>query len=183
VQLHLRAINNADRRGLIQFDLSSIPAGSTILNAVLYINDETGADFTVLIYPIIEAWPESVTWDTAPAFNPTAIGSINLTITPCVRAASLNLDQVSAWVNDPTTNFGVLLYGSGGSGQDLMTSREGAVPPKLVIDLLPARGQAEGINSMQTTFSKTLDSISSAQQPVLPGAAPLAQPGSSMKRR
>lgn len=138
-QLHIRPVNTADRRALIQFDLTSIPVGSTILSAVLYLNDETGGNYTVLIYPITASWDNSVTWDTAPSFGATAIGSFTETSTPCVRAAWLDLTQVSAWINDPVSNNGLLLYASGSSGETLFSSLEGVLPAKLVIDYLPPR--------------------------------------------
>ena len=168
---------------MIQFDLTSIPAGSTILSAVLYLNDETGEEYTVLVHPIEETWPESVTWDTAPAFNLTAIGSFNLTLTPCVRAAWLDVSQVSDWVDNPATNFGVLLYPTGNAGEDLITSREGALPAKMVIDYLPPRGEAEEIHSMQSTLAKNYPSISADHKPIPPSAVQPVRPGSSTRRR
>jgi hypothetical protein len=35
----VRPNNNADRRGLIRFDLSAIPANATITSAMLYLNE------------------------------------------------------------------------------------------------------------------------------------------------
>ena len=100
-----------------------------------------------------------------------------------MRAAWLDVHQVSAWVNDPASNFGVLLYPDANSGEVLITSREGALPAKLVIDYQPPRGQADDINSMQTSFSKNYSTTSSVQQPAHPAAAQPARPGSSMRRR
>jgi hypothetical protein len=139
VQLHVRPVNTADRRALLQFDLTSIPVGSTILSAVLYLNDETGGSDTVLIYPLTATWDNNVTWDTAPPFDPAAIGSFSLTATPCVRAAWLDVNKVSEWVDNPGLNNGLLLYASGTSGEALFSSLEGTLPAKLVIEYSPPR--------------------------------------------
>jgi hypothetical protein len=139
VQLHIRPVNTADRRALLQFDLTSIPVGSTIVSAVLYLNDETGGSDTVLIYPLLAPWDNSVTWDSAPAFDTTVIGSFTLTATPCVRAAWMDVNAISEWVDNPSLNNGLLLYSSGSSGETLFSSLEGLLPAKLVIEYLPPR--------------------------------------------
>jgi hypothetical protein len=135
--LKIRPTAGVDQRGLVRFDLSGIAPGSTILSAALYITVIKGDDYEVRFYPITQPWPETVTWRTQPAYDATSAGSFVLTKTVCTRVASFSTSLVSAWINDPSTNFGIYLYPPTNSGQATFSSREGANPPVLVIDYQP----------------------------------------------
>jgi hypothetical protein len=132
--LRIRPNNGVDRRSLIEFDLTSIPPGSTITSATLYLFDLTGGNFTVNIYRITENWPETVNWSTQPAFNSTARGSFALTSSSCVRSAHIDPSLVQSWVNNPSNNNGLILYPPSGEGQTIFSSREGVTPPKLIVN-------------------------------------------------
>jgi hypothetical protein len=140
-QLRIRPNNGVDRRTLIQFNLASIPQGSTITHAVIYLNDQTGANFTVNIFRITEHWSEAVTWSTQPAFDTTLKGSFTLTNSPCVRSAHIDPSLIQSWVNEPSNNYGLILYPPNGSGQAIFSSRESAIPPKLILNFTTSRIQ------------------------------------------
>lgn len=110
---------------LIQFDLSSLPAGTTAsqigkATLKLYVNriNTTG---TVNVQPVTSAWSESaVTYASAPSlgspvanFTPTSSGQIFV-----IDITSL----VQGWVSTPSSNFGVGL--SSGPGSIVFDSKE-----------------------------------------------------------
>jgi hypothetical protein len=121
----------------VAFDLSSIPPGSTVLSAALYLTITCGGNYTVDFYPVTQPWAETVTWNTQPAYTASAAGSFTLTTSICTRVSSFNTSLVTSWVNDPTSNYGVYLFPPSGAGQATFSSREGADPPILVIDYSP----------------------------------------------
>ncbi|MEX1188510.1 MAG: DNRLRE domain-containing protein, partial [Bacteroidia bacterium] len=106
-------------RGLIQFDLSGIPVGSTIISASLYLYkippigtlvNHTIGNNESLIQLVNSPWDEStVTWNTAPGSNsvnqavldPSLVGDENYVV---------NLTALVQYhVNNPPQNFGYLL--------------------------------------------------------------------------
>src|SRR5690349_4539868 len=119
------------RRGLLRFDLSSLPAGAVVNSATLQISavlmlpqDPVNSDFG--IHLLLEDWDElAVSWNsplagvswTAPgASDPadtvqapsstvfvTGLGNYVFPTTPSL------ISDVQAWVNDPRSNFGWLL--------------------------------------------------------------------------
>ncbi len=132
-QLHIRPTGKVDRRALLQFDLSSIPAGSRITSAILYINDETGGNYVVEFRRVTSRWDETVTWNSQPSIDSTPIGSFTLTKQPCVRAGQISLAVVQAWLDSPSTNFGLMLFPPTGGSDAVLTSREGSTVPLLVV--------------------------------------------------
>jgi hypothetical protein len=125
---------NQLRRTLILFDLGSIPPGSTITKATLFLNDEAGGEYTIQIHEIARSWIEAVTWQTQPSHDEQISGSFPLTPSICVRSAYLDTGLVSAWVDNPATNFGILLKSTTGNGEAQFSSSESAVPPRLVVE-------------------------------------------------
>ena len=136
-EIKIKPDNVVEKRGLVAFDLSSIPAGSTVLSANLYLTVTNDDDYLVLFYPITQPWLESVTWNTQPSFVANPVGGFTLTNSKCTRVSSLSTDLVSSWVNNPATNYGVYIYPPSGTGEAKFSSREGANPPILVVDYLP----------------------------------------------
>lgn len=137
-------------RGLIRFDLSSIPSGVTILEARLELNlyypSGTFQPMTLKAYPIRRPWNVSeVTWnqpwatpgcgDTSTDRAATPAGSIIIS-----QSGLHRLDVTSAvagWVADPSANHGLLLiseapigmqYNYRASEYTVLTDR-----PKLVV--------------------------------------------------
>jgi hypothetical protein len=118
--MEVRPDNNADRRGLLTFNLSDIPTGAIITSARLYLyeQDEKPGQITYL-YRVTRAWAESTaTWG-APWTIPggdfdqsIAYGLYLPNQKNCY--ASLDLTNlVQAWVNQDFPNYGVLLYSTG----------------------------------------------------------------------
>ncbi|HVN53787.1 MAG TPA: NBR1-Ig-like domain-containing protein [Anaerolineaceae bacterium] len=136
-QLHISPYKGAGHWTLIQFDLSSIPAGSKINSVILYINDETGAHFPVEFRRVTSPWNESVTWNTQPTIDSTAIGGFSPTGGACVRAGYIDPSVVQAWLDSPSHNDGLAVYPSSGAGDVSLTSREGSLPPSLLVSYSP----------------------------------------------
>jgi hypothetical protein len=135
--LKVRPSAGVDQRGLVAFDISSIPPGSTVLGAALYVTVSTGDNYTVQFYPVTQPWVETVTWDTQPTYNATSAGSFTLTTSACTRVSSFSAALVTAWINDPESNYGVYLFPPSGAGQAAFSSREGPYPPVLVVNYIP----------------------------------------------
>lgn len=102
---------------LIQFDLSSLPAGTTAsqigkATLKLYVN-RVNSSGTVTVLPITSTWSESsVTYSTIPT-----LGSAIAAFTPTVAQQFAVIDVTSlvqAWVTTPSSNFGVALTSTAG---------------------------------------------------------------------
>ena len=131
-----------DGRTLVQFDLSTIPAGSTITSATLYLTavDITG-NLTVSAYQVTEAWVgDTVTYDTRPDHeNDASPPSFNAWAGQIVDGNPVDHDWditalVQAWVDGTASNYGVLL-GSAESGSEHVQyySSESANSPRLEV--------------------------------------------------
>ncbi|HKO17971.1 MAG TPA: DNRLRE domain-containing protein [Acidobacteriaceae bacterium] len=138
------AISNLNVGGgyttLVQFDLSTLPAGTSAANVSrallrLYVNRADVAG-TVSVAPLTAAWGEySVTYATLPA--PSApIGSI--AVNSAGTFVVLDVTQtVRGWITTPSTNNGLQLASS--TAQIQFDSKENdltAHPPQLEIDLV-----------------------------------------------
>jgi hypothetical protein len=117
--IEVRPDNGANRRGLVRFDLSPIPQGSTVTSATLYLFEEDKKlDQVTHIYKVTSSWNESsVTWN-SPWVNPGAdfdnsyaYASFLPNQTDCMLTIDLT-EIVQEWVNG-TPNHGFLLYSTG----------------------------------------------------------------------
>jgi hypothetical protein len=115
----VRPDNNADRRGLLKFDLTSIPSNATITGATLYLyerGNKTGQ--TTYVYRVTSNWNESsATWDawSTPGGDFDASTSY-LSYLPDQNNCMLTMDianLVQAWVSETYSNYGLLLYSTG----------------------------------------------------------------------
>ena len=110
---------------LIQFDLSSLPAGTTgsqigAASLKLYVN-RVNAPGLVSVLPVTGAWSEStVTYATLPT-----LGAAVASFTPATAQQFIVIDitsLVQGWVTTPASNFGVAL--TTGSGDIVLDSKE-----------------------------------------------------------
>ncbi|RBW50178.1 VCBS domain-containing protein [Marinobacter sp. F3R11] len=126
-----------DQTIFVQFDLSTIPAGSTITSATLYytVVDVTGS-LTVKAFQVTEAWEgNTVTYDTRPDYESDSTP-------PSVNAwAGQTGDHewditsfVQDWVDGTAGNYGVMLGSSeSGSEQVQYYSSESGNSPRLEV--------------------------------------------------
>lgn len=117
-----------DYRGLIKFDLSSIPATAVISSAVLSLYYKTGTDgvsSTMKVYRQKRAWTENgacwsyytgtTAWAEEGGFGSddceqTEIGSVTISdITYGWKNISLTASKVQEWISGALTNNGLLL--------------------------------------------------------------------------
>ena len=103
---------------LLQFDLSSLPAGTTsaqIVSAQLrvFVNRVYSAG-TLEMLPVQSAWTElGVTDSSAPTLGPNS-GSLNVAQGDAFYTIDMTT-VVQGWVAAPSTNFGVALQGAAGA--------------------------------------------------------------------
>jgi hypothetical protein len=112
-------------RSMIKFDVSEIPASTSISSAVLRVYytgyyDYAGYSRTITSYRISSNWSEaSVTWNTAPSIAET-YGTVSL-IAASSSFGWYSIDVtnlVRGWVNGTLPNYGVMLRGPEQSGSD-----------------------------------------------------------------
>jgi len=109
-------------RTLLEFELSDIPTNAVIISANLELYQEARwgtQDFNIEVHEITTPWDlETVTWNNPPLFNSTAEsttqvkGGENKWLSWDIK----NLMQ--DWVNENTSNYGVLLKKTGESSGD-----------------------------------------------------------------
>jgi len=103
---------NPQRRALLQFDLASIPANSSVTSAILALylySVSTSIDINITTHRITDSWDESaVNWNIQPghhteAVGTTAVGAVSATYNFTITSL------VSLHVASPSTNYGVML--------------------------------------------------------------------------
>ena len=152
------------QRALVQFDLSSVPSGSTVTAATLELQ-ATGIDglLTIDAYQVQQSWSETtVTWNqrssgtnwstAGGAFDATPLDSISTNQTGIHSFDVTSL--VQDWVDGAAQNYGLLIGSPDGGGNRTVTydSREGSVKPRLVIHY-------ENNNSPPTDISPAISNV------------------------
>jgi hypothetical protein len=161
----VRPDNGADRRGLLKFDLTSIPANSTVTSATLYLYEQgnkTGQ--TTYIYRVTSGWSEAAaTWNSWSAPGGDFDSGISyFAFIPDQNNCMLTLDissLVQAWVNGAYNNYGLLLYSLGpnhiisyASKEDGTASRQ----PKLdIVYSVPATNTPTRTPTLTATATQT----------------------------
>ena len=163
--LHLVNKPNEQECGLMQFDLSAY-AGQTITSATLHLHAEKsdGAGTVIEAYKVLSAWTEGTgtggpgstgisNWEEATSttswttpggdYGTTLEGSMAV---PAIGYHTMNLSAslVQDWIDNPTTNFG-LLFKSTGSESDRHTELNtfdgpAATKPYLVLEIAEGSG-------------------------------------------
>lgn len=190
--------NNAgnNRRALLQFDLSSIPAGSVITSVSLSINvDQAPPGSTVStqnLHPITTAWGEglsngsggggvgatavapdatwlnamspSTPWLTAGGDFTSSVATVSLTGSTGTFVYSSTTDfiaLVQSWVDDPLTNFGVMLVGDESTLKSArrIGSREMGTAPSLQVTYCSATSNVISVNACDSFIVPSKDEI------------------------
>jgi len=103
--------NGRNMRGMIQWNLSSIPTGVTITNATmsLYLNQSNGNAITITAVRITSSWNETnVTWATKPGYNTTIYDSKSVDTTGIFYDWNITT-AVQEWYNGTYPNYGMYL--------------------------------------------------------------------------
>ena len=177
----LRINNTAGDRNhaLYHFDLSSIPAGSTVVTATLrlYITqyDSLG---DLMIHRLTQDWTEfTTTWNTiGKSYEPKSYGSIARQ-SAAGTWASANLTALTqAWVNNPGANHGILLSTNSSNLTSLYSSREAAAEIRPYLEVTTADGDASSVQ-ISATGSLAPDALgNSISRTVIQSDVPAYQP-------
>jgi hypothetical protein len=146
-KFEVRPDNNADRRGLLKFDLDSVPPNATVTSATLYLyegGNKTGQ--VTYIYRLTSNWDENTaswnTWSTPGGdFNSSTSYFAYL---PEQGNCMITLEMtnlVQAWINGTYPNYGLILYSTGPNHIISYSSKENSTAserPKLnIVYVLP----------------------------------------------
>ena len=105
--------NTSKYRGLLQFDLSALPEGSTIASAILRMymysatNDKISAN--IAPYTILQDWDENtVTWNSSPDYNNTSTPYSVSVLGPGWYEWDIT-KMVDYWYNKIVSNYGLIM--------------------------------------------------------------------------
>ena len=143
-----------DNIGLVQFDLSAFPPGTQVTSAyiqlfVAKVNRPGTLNFSL----VTSAWSESAaTWGTRPSEAGAPFASL-----PVYADGSFIVvpvpQQTQNWIDNPSTNFGVAIAGTGDTTLFLDT-RENATtahPPQLLLTVAQPTGPAGAVGPQGAT--------------------------------
>ena len=123
--LALRSTLGQLRYSLLSYDLSSLPAGATVISAIANFYVTTADTHPVNVYRVTSAWGEfTVTWNSfANAYNSTIRGTF--TPTPVSQYVSADVTSlVQAWHSGTNRNYGLVLIATATAGDSLYNSRD-----------------------------------------------------------
>lgn len=138
-QLRTNMVSFFDQEIVIFHDLSSIPTGSIVNSAFLHAyryDGDPGGSLECDLYRVTEYWEEpslvdSIAHDEANSYDQIVItgnGWYTFDVTQLVQE----------WVDETYDNYGVVFYGTGGSGSyQYFRSRESTDKPYLEVDYSP----------------------------------------------
>lgn len=135
---------NGRVRSYIRFNLSSIPSGSTIVQATLRLNHRGGSDYpgqsrTLTLYRVTGSWSEStVTWNNKPGYAG-SIGSFS-TVYNFIGWRELDLTtQTRKWVDGSHSNYGFVIIGPESTQgiYRVLASSDSDHSPELVVRYVP----------------------------------------------
>jgi len=146
-------------RGLVKFDLSSIPAGSDIRSAQLSLYHTNGGSDPVSAFRATRPWTEGTgaagsgaswasadgveAWTTAGGDYDPASG-VAITLSPNGTWSTWDLTaQTAAWVAGIQPNYGIALIAASGGANTFTSSDDAANPtlrPRLALNFLPPCG-------------------------------------------
>jgi hypothetical protein len=159
-----------DKYGLLRWDLAGIAPGTKISSASITLSVTNSSTQTYQAYALKRAWAESeVTWNSYAAGRPWEVagarGSLDReatvagTVTPSAtgeRTFALSAAVVQRWVEDPTTNHGIIIANATNTDGFAFYSRESSTSsqrPRLTVNV-------EGVDT--TSPETTIESGPSA---------------------
>ena len=122
--------------GLVQFDLSAVPPGSTVSSAYLrvYVNKLTAAG-ALSFYQITSPWTENTaTFSTAPTVAGSAFASMPVTVANSFVLVDVT-SLVNGWLASPATNFGIEISGDSTISVQLDTKENTLTSHPAALDL------------------------------------------------
>ncbi|HNT78378.1 MAG TPA: DNRLRE domain-containing protein, partial [Anaerolineae bacterium] len=123
-------------RTLVAFNLASLPSDAVILTATLelYQTGSAGSSFSMKVQALTGSWTEAgVTWDDQPTYT-TADEAGSGTVSGDWRQWHIT-PIVQKWYTGALANNGVrLIFDLGLKGSRTFSAREGAHPPRLVVE-------------------------------------------------
>jgi hypothetical protein len=130
---------------LVKFDLSSIPAGSTIDSVELQMPVFGYFSASITLSKILQSWTETgVSWNTKPSYDTDYIAYTNFGDIPTWVWSSSNYPKlktvVQGWFNSPSTNYGFHFRVDPGQDGIYFYARHRTDPaqrPKLVVNYTP----------------------------------------------
>jgi hypothetical protein len=155
-----------DKYGLLRWNLGGIAPGTKISSASITLSVTNSSTQTYQAYALKRAWAESeVTWNSYAAGKPWEVagarGSLDReatvagTVTPSAtgeRTFALSAAVVQRWVEDPTTNHGIIIANATNTDGFAFSSRESSTSsqrPRLTVNV-------EGVDT--TAPETTIDS-------------------------
>ena len=145
-----------DAYSLLRWDLSSIPAGSTVNSASVTLNVTNSSPLTYQTYKLKRPWEESsATWLLYASDSPWEIagakGSLDRrarlgSVSPSAtgkQSFALSAAVVQRWVDNPTSNRGIIIANSTNADGFDFSSRQAAdasARPTLSVDYSPTSG-------------------------------------------
>jgi hypothetical protein len=157
-----------DVAALLRWDISAIPTGSTVVSAAIELNFTGGTKHNYEVYALQQAWNEisatwqrattGVNWGTAGATGGADRGSSVLGVlgpvstgTQRIQLNAAGIAAIQEWINDPSSNFGIILHDyTASDGVDFRSSETGTASqrPKLVINFEPATTGGAGATAV-----------------------------------
>ena len=153
-----------DLYAALRWNLSSIPAGTTVSSATVTLNisnhsNDTGTPQTYGAYELKRTWNEGqVNWNQAATGTPWATAGAKATTdrgskiasvtptsgTPTAKAPytfTIPASVVQGWLSAPSSNNGILLADTTNFDGFVFDTKEGATPPKLTVNYTTGGGQ------------------------------------------
>jgi hypothetical protein len=169
-----------DVAALLRWDVSAIPTGSIIVSAAIELNITGSTKNNYEVYALQRAWDEiSATWQHAltgqnwgtagatggPDRSSTVLGTLGpvSTGTQQIQLNAAGIAAVQAWINDPSSNFGIILQDYAATdGVDFRSSETGTASqrPKLIINYESApEGGSEVASDGPSDSPQTIENL------------------------
>lgn len=154
-ELRVNRISQHDQEVVLEWDLSSIPAGSTINSAEVYVYnyDEFGGTLNAEIYRVTESWDEDTLVDEIDHDDANPYDNVDISGSGSYKTFDITT-LVQEWIDGTYDNYGVVYYGISGSGYFIrFYSREASSDnPYLEIDYTQTSIQPTSLGNIKSLF-------------------------------